>query len=117
MQERSLPTGLRVNDTSDKKIIKSQYIGSNEIIKFVESLFHISQENVGTIALSCLVTMNILSLLTIFLLFDTFLRIMLCFFVRRFLIIGKLINIAMGLLEIIGDLKELTIDIEKMMYR
>ena len=44
MQERSLPTGLRVNDISDKKIIESQYIGSYEIIKFVESLFHISQE-------------------------------------------------------------------------
>ena len=55
--------------------------------------------------------------MTIFLLFDTFLRIMLRFFVRRFLIIGKLINIAMGLLEIIGDLEELTIDVEKMMYR
>ena len=51
MQERSLPTGLRVNDISDKKIIESQYIGSYEIINFVESLFHISQENVGTIAL------------------------------------------------------------------
>ena len=50
-------------------------------------------------------------------LFDTFLRIMLGLFVRIFLIIGKLIDIAMGLLEIIGDLKELTIDIEKMMYR
>ena len=66
MQERSLPTGLRVNDISDKKIIESQYIGSYEIINFVESLFHISQENVGTIALSCLMTMRSLSLLNIF---------------------------------------------------